>query len=622
MITFLLMLVLLGYSCQEDPPFGNMQNNIGKATTRALTYDTLTIDNAKAFFETRYHSIALPNFSEGRYMSDSLNNMRSKDGHMHEESSEKSKKAVFFYPDLDKTNLIPEWKNAKRWSNALASYVEVPLKGGKIFALKKRQVAGKKSQTEKSHARLMLVVEHKHGISDFECYLITFAGTKAYMKEKGRNIKNLRSKPEDGKYTGAVYRSRLDGHIQQGCYYTNGKLTGKIFRKAALKYKIAENELVYYNVSLVDMSVNAARYSTGWEDDDVIFCALCNSSDCNNDCGDVNITYCRECGQPADNCYCCYSCGSYPCMCLDECLYCGYDPCRCCSDCGSYPCTCSDECYSCGYDPCRCCNNCQYYPCICNNECSSCGYDPCRCCSDCRSYPCLCCPICHHYPCSCKEEVDCPGPKCSTCNGTMSNTRSVSCPICNCANELCDEIDLFLKNPKLYSMLAITRSTFPPTNRPGKDYIYRGNKWVHINSLTGYEGAAYRATVSGKFYNHNEFTNFLIAQRDAFDLPISPGFPTVVASIISNQLWSKLSAYMAQPYAIALGCISTLFDATVNRVTDLYEKVYDDYNLSGSKEGGYVVSTMQTDGSGDFPVTHNVIEIYDHAGLHITTFVY
>lgn len=441
LIALSLIALIVGYSCQEDLEVVDpMSQDIGKGR---LSVAQLDAESAKSLYEIMNNIVELPSWaeeeecndsdckqhahSEVEIHSDSCKNdscIHNLYGRMHNDSSNKQMryKARSDLPELKKSNIRLEWDNAREWSDNKAKYVEVPLNvGGKLYALKKwKQKNEKKTQNERSKVECMFVFEQKHGAEQVNSYIVTLIGTKEYLKKNKEKVKGLRHKPNDGKFTGYVYKSDLNGHIKQGYGYTDGKITHKIFSGHVFHNKEVPENVTYLQMSLFDMAVNASSYSSGWE----YYCPACGREH-DEDYGgcDYIIEYCRNCNQPVDDCECCYSCGQYPCEC---CYNCGDYPCRCCYNCNQYPCQC---CYVCGEYPCQCCKICKDYPCTCNDskDCPNCGYDPC-----------ICCGVCHEYPCSCTPVTppqDCPGLKCPNCNniiGGTTQTRS-TCGVCECS---------------------------------------------------------------------------------------------------------------------------------------------------------------------------------------------
>lgn len=454
LIALSLIALIVGYSCQEDLEVVDpMSQDVGKGR---LSVSQLDAESAKSLYEIMNNIVELPSWAEKEECNDSdckqhahskveihsdsckndscIHNLY---GRMHNDSSNKQMryKARSDLPELKKSNICLEWDNAREWSDNKAKYVEIPLNvGGKLYALKKwKQKNEKKTQNERSKVECMFVFEQKHGTEQVNSYIVTLIGTKEYLKKNKEKVKGLRHKPNDGKFTGYVYKSDLNGHIKQGYGYTDGKITHKIFSGHVFRNKEVPENVTYLQMGLFDMAVNASSYSLGWE----YYCPVCGNEHEMDDDGqcDYIIEYCRNCNQPVDECECCYSCGQHPCEC---CYNCGDYPCRCCYNCNQYPCQC---CYVCGDYPCQCCKICKDYPCTCNDskDCPNCGYDPC-----------ICCGVCHEYPCSCTPVAppqDCPGLKCPNCNniiGGTAQTRSV-CGVCGCGwwkeghNKILDE---------------------------------------------------------------------------------------------------------------------------------------------------------------------------------------
>lgn len=517
-------------------------------------------------------------------------------------------------PDLKKSNIVLNWQKAFEWSDDRASYIEIPLSvGAKLLVVRTWKNVGDSIKHEHVYAECRLVFEQNLKSNEVQYYVVTLIGTKEYLKKKGGNIQKLHHKPDDN-YTGLVYYSSLTGRVNRAYHYTNGKVSHKLFLKK-VDDVINVDSLNIQSLSLVDISQTTRSYSSSSEFEPY-YCVFCNHVHFSE--GEscvVEITYCSECHSPIESCCCCYYCHRPDCIC--ECFTCGFYPCRCCPICREYPCIC--RCVVCGY-----------YPCICNeNKCENCGQDPCQCCPSCYGYPCVCCPNCHTYPCVCCsvchknpcicEEDNCPGPICSVCGGTMSSARSANCPICNCGNELCEEIELFLENPGLYSVM--TRSTVVPGPRPGPDYIFRVDQWVHINDIKNYNGIGYRTTVEKHVLSHVEMCDYLIERRDAFSLPVS-GLLAVGVGLISDNLFKKMTVYLGAVGGKALACIGALFQAKSGLVKDYYQESLDEYNRNSPQQGGIVIVTQSTDANGDLPITYTSVEIYNDNGFLINRFLY
>lgn len=627
LIALSLIVLIVGYSCQEDLEVVDpMSQDVGKGR---LSVAQLDAESAKSLYEIMNNIVELPSWaeeeecndsdckqhahSEVEIHSDSCKNdscIHNLYGRMHNDSSNKQMryKARSDLPELKKSNIRLEWDNAREWSDNKAKYVEVPLNvGGKLYALKKwKQKNEKKTQNERSKVECMFVFEQKHGTEQVNSYIVTLIGTKEYLKKNKEKVKGLRHKPNDGKFTGYVYKSDLNGHIKQGYGYTDGKITHKIFSGHVFRNKEVPENVTYLQMGLFDMAVNASSYSLGWE----YYCPVCGNEHEMDDDGqcDYIIEYCRNCNQPVDECECCYSCGQYPCEC---CYNCGDYPCRCCYNCNQYPCQC---CYVCGEYPCQCCKICKDYPCTCNDskDCPNCGYDPC-----------ICCGVCHEYPCSCTPVAppqDCPGPKCSTCGKSIGSSRSVSCPTCMCAIDLCNEIESFLENPGLYSI--VTRGTVIPGPRPGPDYIFRLNKWVHINEIKDYSGLCYHKTVKKYYFNDAEMKEYLEECIDTYSFPLGGGVVAAAAvGYVSDKLFEKLCGYFERVGSFTLTCIGAFFDAHTETVEELYQDSYHKYTKT-SEQGGYIIVTLVVESNGDLTSIYNMFEVFDAQGLPVDRFLY
>ena len=421
LIALSLIALIVGYSCQEDLGLAPIEQDVG---TVGLSVGKLNAESARFLFDKMNGIVELPSWQREEDCNDPncqtkhTNGLSGKDSvlcehdscthHGHEYThnynidKQMLHKARSTLPELKKSNIRMEWDNVREWSDTTFNYVEVPLNtGGKLYALKKWQKKDEKMQNERSKVECMLVFQQKRDSSRVECYMITLIGTKEYLKKGKNEVKELRHRPYNSKFTGFVYKSTLNGHIRQGWYYTDGKITHKVFSRQALKNRVIPENAIYYKMDMIDLSVNASTYSADWEYYQCPFCNEWHNIDDYYDC-DVVIEYCSNCNQPVDDCDCCYYCGQ---------------------------------------SPCQCCYRCWEYPCICYKLCSNCGL-----------YPCECCSICHSYPCTCEDsETNCPGPKCPVCAGLIndnnSSTRAASpCLVCSskecpiCQKRHCKEI--------------------------------------------------------------------------------------------------------------------------------------------------------------------------------------
>lgn len=170
----------------------------------------------------------------------------------------------------------------------------------------------------------------------------------------------------------------------------------------------------------------------------------------------------------------------------------------------------------------------------------------------------------------------------------------------------------------------MTRSALlaPLTPRPGPNYIYRNEKWVCIKDIKGYESVNFRTVVEVNSFNHKEMCEYLIKQRESFKLPIPGGLPTAAVGFIESKLFDKLCQYLTKAGNVFTSCITVLYDAKTTSVFELYNAVYEDYTTNYPQVGGFVVTTVSTDGAGDLPTTHYFVEIYDAEGLPISKFTF
>lgn len=411
-----LFLLVVGYSCQEE--VSDIWN-----TEKNFPAEALNTEVAKQFFESNIHQIALPK-TQNRKVSQSKADSAQ---HVHTKQCNHTDHAkTRDLPDIRESNIVPAWDERREWSDAEATYVEVPLtiSGDKLYAHKIRKRKNEKTTFERVKPTCMLVFEQKRGSEKIECFMITLIGEKSYLKEHGKRMRKLHHRPNDGAFSGIVYQSHLNGKIKYAYVYTNGEKTHKIFRTSCKMKSNDSPENTFLSVALVDRSLAASTYSIDWEIEEY-YCSFCRSFHTVEEGGsgcEVEITYCQSCNQNINDCSCCYDCHQ--------------NPCQCCSSCNDYPCTCN-SCWICYRNPCMCnlCKVCYSEPCACGSMCQGCNEFFCVCCRQCGQKDCSCCKVCYAYPCTCSNSNPCNGPKCSTCNGLLTSpaTRSGVCKLCDCS---------------------------------------------------------------------------------------------------------------------------------------------------------------------------------------------
>ena len=418
LIFILALFAVIWNSCFDDLPYSRRQERNQKTTDDAISL------NAVKKYYSHIPLLTLPQTQDkakgGHGMNDSIDTAKDST-HVHTDACQ-HKHHTRGLPDIQESNIVPLWDEARKWSDSVSVYIEIPLNisGGKLYAHKTIKRKGKKTIFERVRPESMLVFEQRLGKKKTDCYMVTLIGEKDYMKKHGKKMKTMRHIPDNHAFTGIWYKSYPSGRIQSAYYYTNGKRTHKIFRAGCQQQSDYSKDNDFLSISLVDRSLSASSYSIDWEND-VYYCAFCGLYHTYDGGGcEVLIEYCTRCGQNVDDCNCCY--------------YCGNDPCTC------------NVCFVCGSDPCTC-----------YSQCPDCGHDPCICCPDCRNFPCTCCPNCGNDPCICDDENtepdnpdDCNGPKCPECGGLIMDgitTRaSVSCPICDgkrcpvCEKRHCKEV--------------------------------------------------------------------------------------------------------------------------------------------------------------------------------------
>lgn len=68
-------------------------------------------------------------------------------------------------PDIQESNIVPLWDEAREWSDSVSVYIEIPLNisGGKLYAHKTMKRKGKKTIFERVRPESMLVFEQRLG---------------------------------------------------------------------------------------------------------------------------------------------------------------------------------------------------------------------------------------------------------------------------------------------------------------------------------------------------------------------------------------------------------------------------------------------------------------------------
>ena len=395
----------LCYSCYDD--WSHIWRGEPTEAEKESSVLTLDIDMAKDYL-SRIGTFSLPLTNGGNPTKEVCQDST----HVHSDSC-RHDVSTRILPDMQKSNIVPLWEQCREWADSTATYVEVPLEvsGGKLYARRMLKRKGEKTGYERALPSCMLVFEQPHGTNKVSCYMVTLIPQLSYQRKHRKEMKTMRHIPAED-FSGVWYKSYLSGRIQSAYYYMEGKRRYKIFSKSAFpatRSVSGDGGFDYQSVNLVDYSLLPAGYNLDWENEEY-YCPFCGQyHELDGDGCEVLIEYCSNCGNPVDECQCCYYCGEYPCVC-NICDYCGYDPCRCCPGCGEYPCICEED-----------------------NTCPECGSDPC-----------ICCPNCGTYPCTCEEviEDDCVGPKCPECGGLIADdplTRATTncrmcegrkCPIC------------------------------------------------------------------------------------------------------------------------------------------------------------------------------------------------
>lgn len=94
--------------------------------------------------------------------------------------------------DIQESNIVPLWDEARKWSDSVSVYIEIPLNisGGKLYAHKTIKRKGKKTIFERVRPESMLVFEQRLGKKKTDCYMVTLIGEKDYMKKHGKKNEN------------------------------------------------------------------------------------------------------------------------------------------------------------------------------------------------------------------------------------------------------------------------------------------------------------------------------------------------------------------------------------------------------------------------------------------------
>ena len=72
-------------------------------------------------------------------------------------------------PDIQESNIVPLWDEARKWSDSVSVYIEIPLN---------------------VRPESMLVFEQRLGKKKTDCYMVTLIGEKDYMKKHGKKNEN------------------------------------------------------------------------------------------------------------------------------------------------------------------------------------------------------------------------------------------------------------------------------------------------------------------------------------------------------------------------------------------------------------------------------------------------
>lgn len=256
----------------------------------------------------------------------------------------------------NEVNLSPIWKDAVAYNTGRVSIVEIPLYSGTFMkALQKRIYQHRKVYHEyTSFDRKLIIARGKD--EKVVMFLVTLlpdpnsdSGSLAEFRYLGGT-----------RFTGLVLCSTLEGRFVEGYRYYNGHKTVRVhvmlkseFEKTELAPEKYEKFRLYESHTVTRGGYTFYEWGGGddGDDDNNDVCPYCGNlgmiGGCFN-CGRISIPevvviYCSRCHQPEDECICCPSCQSYPCICDKICNTCQSYPCICdktCEYCHSYPCTC------------------------------------------------------------------------------------------------------------------------------------------------------------------------------------------------------------------------------------------------------------------------------------------
>lgn len=142
LIFILALFAVIWNSCFDDLPYSRRQERNQKTTDDAISL------NAVKKYYSHIPLLTLPQTQDkangGHGMNDSINTVKDST-HVHTDACQ-HKHHTRGLPDIQESNIVPLWDEAREWSDSVSVYIEIPLNisGGKLYAHKTMKRKGKK----------------------------------------------------------------------------------------------------------------------------------------------------------------------------------------------------------------------------------------------------------------------------------------------------------------------------------------------------------------------------------------------------------------------------------------------------------------------------------------------
>ena len=188
LIFILALFAVIWNSCFDDLPYSRRQERNQKTTDDAISL------NAVKKYYSHIPLLTLPQTQDkakgGHGMNDSIDTAKDST-HVHTDACQ-HKHHTRGLPDIQESKIVPLWDEARKWSDSVSVYIEIPLNisGGKLYAHKTIKRKGKKTIFERVRPESMLVFEQRLGKKKTDCYMVTLIGEKDYMKKHGKKNEN------------------------------------------------------------------------------------------------------------------------------------------------------------------------------------------------------------------------------------------------------------------------------------------------------------------------------------------------------------------------------------------------------------------------------------------------